>query len=119
MRLKPKMRTVALKLDALPYGFQIIFTSDVQGTRDVLGLSASAACVAFVATYSGYCKIVLPENATVDIIAHEADHAIFCMLDYCDIKVTNDNNELHAYYLQYLIKVILEKRDGKRNKKKF
>ena len=41
-------------------------------------------------------------------LTHEISHAVFMILDYIGVRPTNDDDEVYAYYSEYLMREILK-----------
>ena len=46
------------------------------------------------------------KHSDIDVISHEANHATFRILDYCNIKLTNDTTEVYAFLQGWITKCI-------------
>jgi hypothetical protein len=92
-----------------------IFTDDMVATSKRLDPEDDEAehLAAFVFTDEKPAKpgkpiIVLTRNASIGDIVHESDHIAFSLLKFWGVPVTYDDNEAHAYLLEYIVEHILK-----------
>lgn len=55
------------------------------------------------------------KDSWVDVIAHEANHAAFRILDHCHIKLTDDTTEVYAFMQGWITKCIYKTLKKKSN----
>ena len=72
--------------------------------------------------YSGVCfdisdtkikpiSIIVLRDRTTSLVVHEAVHASWQVLDYHEINIDKDNDEIQAYFVDYLTKRILNNKN--------
>ena len=92
------------------YTIHIVFTDDISRSRKMRygteGNSRDAAAMHSSAV-GGHAHLFYPLPSDVEIIAHEAYHAIYCMLtDWCGEPEMP--NEIAAYLVGYLVGKIVD-----------
>jgi hypothetical protein len=90
---------------------RVIFTEDMAKSvkkivpEETFVEDVVAYCADFV---PGAPIIVLKKDAALEDVVHEADHAAFCILAGMGILVTTEDNEAHAYVLEYIVRKVLK-----------
>lgn len=85
------------------YEVRVICAADIRATGRRLGSDLSGADAGFIEHdhTPGTGWLVLGDNPTPGVIAHEATHAVRALFTFAGVKATDE--EAFAYHLEYLV----------------
>jgi len=106
MKTKFKEIKCEIPFDIFPYKLTVIVSNDILKSRSkydtILGRKYSNEFAGAIhdTNHDGNSYVFLKSDATPGTIAHESFHVIWELLDFIG---ANDNNELIAYLMTYIV----------------
>lgn len=112
---QPKVSLVEISVDIFKHKFEIyigdrdisikeiVRRHKIEVNEDNFPHDCQGECLSINGTDTANTCLIWVQQPSIELVSHELDHAVFECLSACSIKFDKDNQEIHAYYLGWLV----------------